>query len=349
MDIRLSICIPTYNRAPLLRELLESISAPDLSIIQVAICDNASTDNTPETVEGYRTWFPIFDYHRNEKNLGPDRNYLAAANMARGEYCLLMGSDDAFMPQSIAKILDYLKDKPDLLVYNRIDASFNMKPIRIMRAASFPGEPAKLEIRCEQDIVSYLDHCNSIGAAYSYLSAVVFRVDRWRAEKAPKILIGSAYPHTGIFLAIMRTGCSLTYTDQPLVLWRGGNDSFLSGDMSKRILLDLEGYDLLARTVFPDYPAAAAALRRLVVREHAEWQMWRFETFLPRKLRMSQEGWEIVNRRLNQLGTPGKRYRLFDKITPIWLLPSSIRLLLLACYFWAKNIIVEHCNLISRA
>ena len=67
--------------------------------------------------------------------------------------------------------------------------------------------------------------------------------------------------------------------------------------------------------------------------------MRRFEIFLPRKLRMSQEGWETVNRRLNQLGTPGKRYLLFDKITPIWLLPPSIRRLMLIGYLLLKKVI----------
>jgi abequosyltransferase len=319
--------------------LLESITAIDLQSVQVAICDNASTDNTSEIVQAFKERFPNFDYHRNEENLGPDRNYLAAASMARGEYCLLMGSDDVFMPDSIAKIFEYLKDEPDLLVYSRVDANFKLKPLRIVPAASFPTDSIKMEIRCEKDIVSYLDHCNSIGAAYSYLSTVVFRVDRWRAEKCPEILIGSAYPHTAIFFAIMRKGCSLVYTDEPIVVWRGGNDTFLSGGMSKRVLLDLDGYDLLATTIFPDYPDAASALRRLVVREHTELQMRRFVIFLPRKLRMSPEGWKEVNRRLNQLGKPGERYRTLDKITPIWTLPAFMRRLLLQSYLLLKRIL----------
>jgi len=337
--IKLSICIPTYNRAPLLRELLDSIDGPGLDNIHVAICDNASTDNTAEVVELYREKFLNLDYRVNERNLGPDRNYLAAATMARGEYCLLMGSDDAFMPQAISEILQYLDSGPDLLVYNRIDASFKMKPIRRMHAATFAVEPARLEIRCEKEIVDYLDHCNSIGAVYSYLSAVVFRVERWKAESCPEVLIGSAYPHTGIFLSIMREGCSLIYTDRPMVLWRGGNDSFLSGDMTKRVELDLAGYDLLAETIFQDYPDAAAALRRLVFREHTEWYMRRFEIFLPRKLRMSPEGWKRVNRRLNEWGTPGRRYRLFDNVTPLWLFPSFVRRMLLRSYSLAKKLV----------
>jgi abequosyltransferase len=339
VGIRLSICIPTYNRAHLLRELLESLTASDLKSIHVAISDNASRDNTHEIAEVYRERFPNFDYHRNEENLGPDRNYLAAANMARGEYCLLMGSDDVFMPGSIAKIFEYLKDEPDLLVYSRVDANFKLKPLRVVPAASFPTDPVRLQIRCEKDIVDYLDHCNSIGAAYSYLSSVVFRVDRWRAEKCPEIVIGSAYPHTAIFFAIMRKGCSLIYTEKPIVVWRGGNDTFLSGGMDKRVLLDLNGYDLLATTMFADQPEAAAALRRLVVREHTELQMRRFVIFLPRKLRTSHKGWEEVNRRLNELGTPGKRYRTLDKVTPIWLLPAFMRKLMLQSYLLLKRIL----------
>lgn len=339
MSIRLSICIPTYNRAPLLRQLLESIITADLHSIQMAICDNASTDNTYEIVEAYRERFPILDYRRNEKNLGPDRNYLAAAAMARGTYCLLMGSDDVFMPESITRIFEYLKEEPDLLVYGRVDATFHLKPLRIVPPARFPTDPARLTIKSEADIVNYLDHCDSIGATYSYLSSVIFRVDRWKAETCPEILIGSAYPHTGIFFGIMRKGCSLIYTNEPLVVWRGGNDTFLSGGMSKRVLIDLDGYDLLAATIFPDYPAAADALRRLVVREHTELQMRRFAIFLPRKLRTTPEGWKEVNCRLNELGTPGKRYRTLDRLTPIWLLPSFARKLMLQSYLMLKKML----------
>ena len=48
----LSICIPTFNRANLLNNLLNSIDIAniDASIVEVCISDNNSTDNTKEKV-----------------------------------------------------------------------------------------------------------------------------------------------------------------------------------------------------------------------------------------------------------------------------------------------------------
>jgi abequosyltransferase len=339
VGIKLSICIPTYNRSPLLRELLNSISASDMDTIHVAISDNASTDDTSGVAEEYRERFPHFDYRCNETNLGPDRNYLAAAEMALGEYFLLMGSDDGFMPNSLDRILDYLKSDPDLLVYNRIDATFDMKPIRRMHAGLYKEPVVHCEIRSENDLVDYLNHCGSIGAVYSYISSVVFRVKRWKSVVCPPQLVGSAYPHTGIFLLMLRQGCALLYTDEPLVLWRSGNDTFLAGDMTRRVLIDLDGYELLAKTIFPDWSAAAHALRLVVAREHTDWYMSSFPIFLQRKLRMTPEGWGTVQSRLYQIKTPSRRYRLYNGITPNVLLPGTVRRVLLACYYVAKKIL----------
>ena len=47
--VRLSICIPTYNRAVELRPLLDTIVAQTGHglDVEIVISDNASTDNTP--------------------------------------------------------------------------------------------------------------------------------------------------------------------------------------------------------------------------------------------------------------------------------------------------------------
>lgn len=354
MTVKLSICIPTCNRAPLLRELLGSIAAPDCESIHVAISDNASTDDTAAVIEEFRGRFAHFDYRRNETNIGPDRNYMAAADMARGEYAMLLGSDDAFLPYTIARLFEYLADGPDLLFFNRIDCSFGMKPrlvhnwpdparrdryLRKMYFADYPEDPIRLHLTGERDVADYFDHCNSIGGVYSLLSTVIFRTEGWRREICPEVLIGSAYPHTAIILAMMRRGCRLTYTNDPLVLWRGGNDSFLTltGNIKKRILLDFDGYDLLARTMFPDWPLAAAALRRVVVREHTVWYMNRYLLLLTRKLRMTSADWRAINVRMREFGQIDARYRLYDALSPIWLLPAFARRWLLALYIAMKT------------
>ena len=95
MKSRLSICIPTYNRETFLKELLDSIiSQADPDEVQIAISDNASSDQTKELVENIRLSYPNIAYFRWGENMGADRNYLKAVEISNGDYCWLMGSDD---------------------------------------------------------------------------------------------------------------------------------------------------------------------------------------------------------------------------------------------------------------
>ena len=52
--MKLSICIPTHNRAEFLPATLESIAAQWTDDIEIAVSDNASTDHTAAIVESYR-------------------------------------------------------------------------------------------------------------------------------------------------------------------------------------------------------------------------------------------------------------------------------------------------------
>jgi glycosyltransferase involved in cell wall biosynthesis len=56
MKPKLSICIPTYNRAQTLRETIDSILPQILGNfnIEILISDNASTDDTPSIVCEYQ-------------------------------------------------------------------------------------------------------------------------------------------------------------------------------------------------------------------------------------------------------------------------------------------------------
>lgn len=84
----LSICIPTYNRFYQLKECLVSIlfsTKGHETDIEIIVSDDASTDNTKETVSELQNKYPFVKYHRNVANTR-DRNFYILANLEAGKY-----------------------------------------------------------------------------------------------------------------------------------------------------------------------------------------------------------------------------------------------------------------------
>ena len=101
--IKLSICIPTYNRAPHLSNCLQSIISmrkPKDFQFEICISDNGSNDNTKEIVNNAKKDIDI-NYNRNESNLGIPRNFLKVVSMAKGEFVWLIGDDDLLLPHTL--------------------------------------------------------------------------------------------------------------------------------------------------------------------------------------------------------------------------------------------------------
>jgi glycosyltransferase involved in cell wall biosynthesis len=116
---RLSICIPTYNRAELLRHALTSIkeaAAQCPLAFEVVINDNASTDATGSVAKAFAAEGLDIRYFRNSENVGANPNLVIAASHARGDYVWLFGDDDVFKPDSLSLVAAALDDDPDALV-----------------------------------------------------------------------------------------------------------------------------------------------------------------------------------------------------------------------------------------
>ena len=77
---RVTVFIPTYNRARLLPEAIESVLAQTYDDFRLEVSDNASDDATPEVVASFDD--PRLEYVRQPENLGLLGNhnwFLAAA------------------------------------------------------------------------------------------------------------------------------------------------------------------------------------------------------------------------------------------------------------------------------
>ena len=117
--VTLSICIPTYNRAKLLENCLQSIllnKQKDKINYQVCISDNCSTDDTESIVLRAKETLDI-KYRRNVKNLGIPKNFLNVVDMADGEFIWLLGDDDLLLPDAIERLIALIENNPDVDFY----------------------------------------------------------------------------------------------------------------------------------------------------------------------------------------------------------------------------------------
>jgi abequosyltransferase len=114
---KFSICIPAYNRARHLPQLLDSIFAQDFSDFNIVICEDCSAERTEidEIVSGYSQAHPgVIAYHENEKNLGYDGNIRKLVEKASGEFCFFMGNDDFMCSGALSAAADVIARHPDV-------------------------------------------------------------------------------------------------------------------------------------------------------------------------------------------------------------------------------------------
>lgn len=107
----LSICIPIYNRLSYLEKMLSRFfEDKDLfdEEIHLFISDNCSQDDLQSCCGKYQSMGLNLYYHRNEENIGPDRNFELCFHSGKGKYTWLLGSDDIPVKGFLRNLLDQL-------------------------------------------------------------------------------------------------------------------------------------------------------------------------------------------------------------------------------------------------
>ncbi|MEP6749377.1 MAG: glycosyltransferase family 2 protein [Bacteroidota bacterium] len=123
--MKISICIPQYNRIDFLRKNLDLIAEQKYENVEVIVSDDCSVDDTEKTIlalqKTYR--YPLV-YKKNEKNLGYDRNLRQSLELASGDYCLVLGNDDSLHdPGSLQFLVTFLEanNLPDIGFCNYVE------------------------------------------------------------------------------------------------------------------------------------------------------------------------------------------------------------------------------------
>jgi glycosyltransferase involved in cell wall biosynthesis len=113
-----TIAIPTYNRAEMLRGAIASALRQTYAPLDVLVVDNASTDHTAEMVAQMR--HPSLRYVRNDRNLGMVGNWNMCLRHARGEHLLLLSDDDLLEPEAVARLRAQFDNPLVVLAYTTL-------------------------------------------------------------------------------------------------------------------------------------------------------------------------------------------------------------------------------------
>jgi glycosyltransferase involved in cell wall biosynthesis len=118
-EVKVSIVIPTFNRATMLRELMDSVAAQAHRPIEVVVVDDGSTDGTEDVVKEF------FSACRHDDSLGhcyerlEDRSGAPVARnrgvaLAQGDAVMFVDSDDLLATSGISALARCLSASADL-------------------------------------------------------------------------------------------------------------------------------------------------------------------------------------------------------------------------------------------
>ncbi len=115
--MKVSIIIPTFNRAKYLTRAVSSALAQDYNDMEVIVSDNDSTDDTGVVVESFMG-DKRFKYFRNSKNLGMAPNWRKALNeYATGDFFIILSDDDYLIDnQYISKAVKLINTDPEIVI-----------------------------------------------------------------------------------------------------------------------------------------------------------------------------------------------------------------------------------------
>lgn len=241
----LSICIPTYNRAELLRSALLSLTPQVKELggtVELIVSDNNSSDHTQEVAEWAQQYGPI-RYYRNRINIGSIRNILVLTNeLATGQFCWILGDDDMVIAGKLRYLVERLTSNSDL---DYFFVNYFFKPIeerdRLIREQNSTYTPALNECMCKdpserrfnkwEDLLG-IENVNP-PAMHTAIVSHVFRRSMWRTyssslriEKGQSFSsLDMTFPHVKVLSQAM-VGRPAYYLGSPLVLLGQGSQEW---------------------------------------------------------------------------------------------------------------------------
>jgi glycosyltransferase involved in cell wall biosynthesis len=111
-----SALIPTFNSERTLDEALESVMRQTIGNVEVIVVDDGSSDGTIEVARRFEARHPGRVICLQQNHAGPYVARNLAAQRARGRYVAFLDSDDAWLPDKLARQIRVMEASADVVL-----------------------------------------------------------------------------------------------------------------------------------------------------------------------------------------------------------------------------------------
>jgi hypothetical protein len=108
--------IPTYRRAVLLERSIRSALSQTYPHLRVCVYDNASGDETRETVRQLSSADPRVSYFCHATNIGPLNNFIHAMERVDTSFFSILSDDDILLPRFYETAMEGFKHYPEAML-----------------------------------------------------------------------------------------------------------------------------------------------------------------------------------------------------------------------------------------
>lgn len=99
---KISVIIPTYNRAHLIERAIKSVLSQTYQNFELVIVDDGSTDNTDDVINKLQQQDDRIIYLKHDKNKGGSATRNTGIKASRGECIAFLDSDDEWLPEKLS-------------------------------------------------------------------------------------------------------------------------------------------------------------------------------------------------------------------------------------------------------
>lgn len=196
-----SIIIPAYNQGHFLGAAIESALGQTYPNVEVIVVDDGSTDDTPQVAAGY-AGERLRVVRQANAGLSAARN--TGIRHARGKFLSYLDSDDQFLPEKIALLMEAMQSDPQigLVAGQAIPVDEQGNQIGRIFDEPLPAQPERL-------LLGNPLHVGSVLVRQSWQERAGFFDERLRS-----------YEDWDMWLRLGLLGCGMRFVSRPVSLYR---------------------------------------------------------------------------------------------------------------------------------